>query len=160
MCDLDCPTLYEVGIIKTRKVHRCIECRRIIKKGEQAEKFDGLYEKEWQHYYTCEECFALRSFIEQNFTQIVDIVESVYTGDTYGDFYGFGELEEFLSASGLTWEDEEILEEIDSFELLNYDPNKSIPMGKFCLISTKVPWLKIVEGRYRLNYEEGAKWKL
>lgn len=141
MCDLEYPVVCKTRIIKSKKDHQCIECGRIVPKGESLEKFDGLYDDEWKHYYTCEECFHLRSFIEQNISQ------------EYPQIYGFGELLEFLWNADFLFSDDEIQEEISSFGLLNYQEHLGVPMGRNCPISTKVSWLKIVEGRYRLDHE-------
>ncbi len=149
MCDIEVPTIHEVSIVKTKKEHKCVECLRHIPKGEQVEKVDALYDGGWSHFYTCEDCFSLRSFVLQKFKEIVDIDEHCLEA-SYWQNYGYGDLRTFLWEAGFLWENEEILEEIDSFGLKNYDPEKGVPMGRFCLISTKAPWLKIVQGRCRL----------
>jgi len=45
---------------KARKEHRCCECRRIIKKGEQYNNTSGLWDGGWDTYKTCTDCESIR----------------------------------------------------------------------------------------------------
>ena len=42
--------------VKTRKEHQCVFCGRTIPKGTKARNFSGLWEGDWQNWYTCGFC--------------------------------------------------------------------------------------------------------
>lgn len=49
----------EYKIVKTKKEHRCITCNRTIPKGKNANRYNGMYEGEWQNWYMCIPCDEL-----------------------------------------------------------------------------------------------------
>jgi ASC-1-like (ASCH) protein len=61
MCDCSDypPTFYERKIVNGRKEHRCSECLRTIKKGEQHEYAKGLWEGDFSQFRTCQTCRAM-----------------------------------------------------------------------------------------------------
>ena len=42
--------------VKTKKVHQCITCNRIIPIGKQAITYKGMYDGIWQNWYCCMAC--------------------------------------------------------------------------------------------------------
>lgn len=59
--DYDGPELLEEDIRKARKQHKCYECGRVIKIGEEYERTRGLWEGDWSTYKTCQDCKSLRT---------------------------------------------------------------------------------------------------
>jgi len=55
------PVTSDVTYPKARKDHRCCECRQTIKKGEEYERFSGLWEDGgWGVFKTCLPCSRMR----------------------------------------------------------------------------------------------------
>lgn len=131
-CDCEIPDLYNAKIVKVRKPHKCVECRTMIEKGEKAEKADSLYDGEFRTYYTCESCLELITHLRQNGV----------------DLCCYSDLSEALREEGAFYSEDE-LEEIYSTEPW-YDDDRGCVRGRNCPIVTKVDWLKIVNGRFRL----------
>lgn len=52
--------LLENRFVKSRKVHSCDECRRIIAKGDEYYKETWVYDGKVNHHKTCEDCYSLR----------------------------------------------------------------------------------------------------
>lgn len=47
-------------VVRTaRKEHKCCECQRTITQGEKYHYISGLWDGSWDHYKTCEQCFAI-----------------------------------------------------------------------------------------------------
>jgi hypothetical protein len=44
-----------------RKPHKCCECDRQIDKGETYYYDTVLYDREWDHYKTCADCYSVRN---------------------------------------------------------------------------------------------------
>ena len=55
---LECTTL---EILKCRKPVRCGECRKVVEKGEQYERYAGKWEGEWFVARTCLLCAEIRA---------------------------------------------------------------------------------------------------
>lgn len=52
--------MYEAGIVKIRKDHKCEECRRVIIKGQQCERVSGKWEGAFFAAHTCLDCVNIR----------------------------------------------------------------------------------------------------
>lgn len=76
---MDKPTLFDVKIVRAKKIHKCIECWAEISIGDEYEYCKGLWEGEWAYYKTCLECSELRYKVR----------------DIYDEFPPFGELKEW-----------------------------------------------------------------
>lgn len=63
-CDIDEPTFYLAEIRKARKLHRCRECKRLIRPGEKYEHIVGKWDGELSSVKTCGHCLNLRSWAE------------------------------------------------------------------------------------------------
>jgi hypothetical protein len=65
MCntDYDHPDIYNEKLLIARKDHKCSECSRVILKGEQYKKVDGLWQKRWETYKTCAHCLVLQDWL-------------------------------------------------------------------------------------------------
>lgn len=61
-CDGDNERLeyYDDGISKTRKEHRCDECRTLIPKGTNIHWYTGKVNGEWVRYRDCHACMERR----------------------------------------------------------------------------------------------------
>ena len=57
--DYDEPEVYNVKIVKARKVHRCYECGDSIPVGARHEHVQALYDG-WSEYRTCLVCVTIR----------------------------------------------------------------------------------------------------
>lgn len=133
-CDFyDAPALYNSRIVRVRKPHKCVECRAVIQPGQQAEKIDALYSEGFSTFYTCLDCVELIAYLR---TQKIELC-------------CHGELGEIIYEEDLIFSDDE-LEEIYSAESW-YDDSKGCVRGQSCPIVTKAPWLKIVNGHFRLE---------
>lgn len=42
--------------LKTTKPHECVYCRRIIPKGTSCFNYRGMFQGDWQNWYSCEFC--------------------------------------------------------------------------------------------------------
>lgn len=65
-CDYDPPTVYSEKIVVARLEHKCCECRRIIKPGEQYERVFGVWDGISETYKTCRICLDLREYVNSN----------------------------------------------------------------------------------------------
>ena len=52
----DVASVYSVSYPKARREHRCCECNRIIKPGEEYQLYKGCWDGKWSDYKTCQEC--------------------------------------------------------------------------------------------------------
>lgn len=59
-CDHDPPTFYDAKTVTGRKPHKCVECLRVIEKGERQEYVTGLWEGHFSAFRTCQQCIDLR----------------------------------------------------------------------------------------------------
>lgn len=59
--DYDAPDFTRERFVRGRKVHRCIECGRAIRKGERHEAATGKWDGGVQTLRTCLRCVAVRS---------------------------------------------------------------------------------------------------
>lgn len=51
----------EQKIVRARKDHRCIECRRSIPRGAEYERISGKWEGEFSTSHTCLDCMNIRN---------------------------------------------------------------------------------------------------
>jgi hypothetical protein len=59
--DYDCELeFYDIKWPKAKKDHRCCECRRVIVKGEEYEKWTGKWDGSLSRYKTCLLCHEIR----------------------------------------------------------------------------------------------------
>lgn len=137
MCDCEPAELYTSKLVKTRKPHRCIECRIQIELGQQAEKVDALYDGRFTSFYTCLECKTLIEYLRTK--KIVD------------DCLCHGDLGEEIDQQGFLYSDDDIEEECEHLPF--YDESKGVVRGLYCLIATKVDCIVIRQGKLRLNPE-------
>lgn len=56
-------TLWNEKRVRVRKEHRCCECEATIALGEQAGKFDELYDGSWSTWYRCAACLVLAELV-------------------------------------------------------------------------------------------------
>jgi hypothetical protein len=68
------PELYDEKIVKSRKDHKCSECRRVIKKGEHYKRIKGLWDGYFSTYKHCADCqsIAKEFFHSFNFECLLD----------------------------------------------------------------------------------------
>ena len=52
--------MFESNVVKSRKQHTCLECRREIHKGAQYERSSGLWEGKFETYHVCLDCANIR----------------------------------------------------------------------------------------------------
>ena len=57
------PSVFSDTVRKARREHKCCECRRAIKIGEQYHLSKGCWEGKWDEYKTCMDCQDLREEI-------------------------------------------------------------------------------------------------
>jgi hypothetical protein len=55
------PEFQEIKDVKARKPHKCVECRRVIEKGETYQRYSGKFDGAVFTDHTCEECASIRS---------------------------------------------------------------------------------------------------
>jgi hypothetical protein len=58
---MDC---YGMKTRKARKVHKCCECRGVIKRGESYHYHHGIFDNEPVCYKVCVDCDALREIVD------------------------------------------------------------------------------------------------
>lgn len=58
--DYEGPSFHTVKMIKSRKKHKCCECKRTIEKGEEYEKTSGMWDGRFDEFKTCSDCISLR----------------------------------------------------------------------------------------------------
>ncbi|NOV25928.1 hypothetical protein E5S69_20715 [Cupriavidus necator] len=63
-CDYDAPEFYVQATHKARKAHRCNECRRQIKAGENYERASGKWDGQVDFFKTCEHCVSIRQWVK------------------------------------------------------------------------------------------------
>ncbi len=56
----DLPSVFSENTRKARRGHKCCECRRVIKTGEEYRLFKGCWEGKWAEYKMCLDCDELR----------------------------------------------------------------------------------------------------
>lgn len=82
---MDYPRVYtERSVKRTRKEHKCCECRRPIPVGSGCRKADGIWDHGAKTFYWCLACDLLM----QEASQLLD---------NQDDPIGFGELHEFIN---------------------------------------------------------------
>lgn len=86
MGDAEMPSVFSDTVQKTRREHKCCECRREIKIGEKYHLFKGCWDGRWNEYKTCMECQDLREEIGE-----------LYQSDEWPPF---GALSEWAHESG------------------------------------------------------------
>ena len=65
-CEIDvgiddgCPDFTSTKMVTAKKDHKCIECKGVIKKGEQYEKTVGKWDGNFDTFKTCLDCLSLR----------------------------------------------------------------------------------------------------
>lgn len=52
--------MLDLKITRTRKEHKCYECRRSIPKGAECERGSGLWEGKFDTWHTCMDCYHIR----------------------------------------------------------------------------------------------------
>ena len=60
MSDAEMPSVFSDTIKKSRREHKCCECRQPIKVGEKYHLSKVCWEGEWSEYKTCLSCDELR----------------------------------------------------------------------------------------------------
>jgi hypothetical protein len=65
-CDYDPPSFYEAAIHKARKQYKCSECAGYVWPGEPYERAAGLWEGTFWHWKTCERCYDIRMWVQNN----------------------------------------------------------------------------------------------
>lgn len=63
-CDGEMPSLFFESRHTARKEHKCYECRRTIRPGEQYESVRGVWEGRFEFFKTCQHCLALRDWVK------------------------------------------------------------------------------------------------
>lgn len=56
--------MWEQSICKTRKAHKCCECKRDIPKGSRCERTSGKWEGKFSTDHTCLDCMNIRQAFE------------------------------------------------------------------------------------------------
>ena len=59
-CDYEQPSFYDKHKPVARKEHRCCECGRVIRKGEEYERVTGMWDGYIDTFKTCQYCVSLR----------------------------------------------------------------------------------------------------
>jgi hypothetical protein len=65
-CDYEQPEFYNSAMRTARKLHRCNECARAIRPGEQYEYVSGKWDGEIGKFKTCQRCLDLRNYTTSN----------------------------------------------------------------------------------------------
>ena len=65
--------------VKTRKIHHCVYCNRAIPIGTMARNFSGIWEGDWQNWYTCGFC---EKEVEPNYAEPSDGI----SGDEFSNW--------------------------------------------------------------------------
>lgn len=63
MCDSGYPDVYNKKLVKTRAVHKCVECGDRVEVGDRMWRVEALYDGRWDRHYTCANCEAIRERI-------------------------------------------------------------------------------------------------
>lgn len=50
----------DMHLIRSRKMHKCYECRRDIQPGSECERGSGLWEGKFDAWHTCMDCYHIR----------------------------------------------------------------------------------------------------
>lgn len=82
-CDYERATLYECRMVVGRKPHTCVECLRVIERGERHEYVKGLWSGEFATHRTCEQCIEVRKAIAVEcyaFSMMMDHIDPVEHG--------------------------------------------------------------------------------
>ena len=59
------PSMFVETWPKARKIHKCCECRRPIKIGDEYERVAGVWDGDFAHFKTCERCAGLRAALAE-----------------------------------------------------------------------------------------------
>ncbi len=65
-CDSEAPDFFSRATPKARKAFRCYECSGEISPGERYERVAGKWDGEFAEYLTCERCFDIRKWVQNN----------------------------------------------------------------------------------------------
>lgn len=65
-CDYDPPSVFSDKIVKARKPHRCDECCREIRTGEQYLYAFGVWDGYASSWHTCSHCREIQKFVSIN----------------------------------------------------------------------------------------------
>ena len=73
--------------IKARKEHTCLECYRIIHKGEEYFREVWVYDGDMSTHKTCEDCYSLRQVFFSNGWYYGQLIEDMsdFVGDCGGE---------------------------------------------------------------------------
>jgi hypothetical protein len=67
MCDcsdFEAPAVFEEITRRSRKWHRCCECKGLIEPCQHYWESRGLWDGEWSTFRTCGSCYILRSLVD------------------------------------------------------------------------------------------------
>ena len=64
-CNDSSPSMYVETWHKARKEHKCCECKRKIKPGDEYERIAGVWDGDFSTYKTCEVCAGLRDALAE-----------------------------------------------------------------------------------------------
>lgn len=134
MCDCfdNYPTFYNAKIVKARKLHKCCECRQPIETGTHYHRADGLWDGEVSTFKTCLEC-----------KRLIDFILAKYPNEC--ECLGHGDLRETLyEMDGVIPDDDDLYE----------DEPEDLKIFANCTIVSSAPWLKRVNGVWRLVESE------
>lgn len=65
VCDYDGPELFTRIERKARKIHKCYECRKEIKPGDEYSCHKGLWDGQWDEFKICEACQDLSDSMQE-----------------------------------------------------------------------------------------------
>ncbi len=60
MCDVEMPQAFTKKIRRSRKEHKCCECKQVIKVGSEYEYCSGIWEGQPDSFKTCASCADVR----------------------------------------------------------------------------------------------------
>lgn len=101
------PDVYRERDVVARRTHACCECSAEIAIGERYRRSNGLWDGRWSEYKTCSRCSDLRERVRAAFL-------AEYSQE---ELPAFGELDEWLSETGLTRESPELVMRADADEI-------------------------------------------
>lgn len=92
--DGDQASFYSERVVRSRKEHRCGECRRVIAVGEGYQYVFGVWDGRADQHRTCRHCLVAQGWLNREcggwlFRTIrEDLEEHVLNGGVYGGGYG------------------------------------------------------------------------
>jgi len=65
-CDYEPASVYVARTLRARIPHRCEECNRTIRPGEDYERVFGVWDGHLNTFHTCPHCVALRTYMQNH----------------------------------------------------------------------------------------------